>query len=115
MMIKSGRCSILVSEDKKNVSAWINNISFYIRPAERDQFRFDPELAIMKMRHIDERGMIRCSGCGWEGKREEFTSGHMAELLCVACKESLNEVVENDIKTGNLCRLCKKPRSMCVC
>jgi hypothetical protein len=114
-MITKGRCSIFVTEDKKTVMAWINGISFFIRPAERDQFRFDPNRAIMKMIHIDNKGHMRCSKCGWEGARSEFACGHMAELLCVACVVTASEETANDIKTGNICRMCKKPRSMCVC
>lgn len=111
------KCVVVVSSDKKSVSAWVDggSISFYIRPSERDMFRFNPEQAVMFMQHKCIAGIYRCSKCGWEGKRDEFKYGHMAELQCVACIKDFIEQVENDKKTGNICRLCKKPRSICTC
>lgn len=110
-------CIIMVSKDKQTVKAWTNNGSnvWYIRANERDVYRFDPSRALAMMRHKVLANVGRCSNCGWEGPTEEFKYGHMAAILCVACIEDDKKEVENDLKTGNICRLCKKPRHLCNC
>jgi len=110
-------CIIMVSNDKKDVKAWTDggSSSWYIRPMEKDMYRFDPKRALAFMRHKVIAGIGRCSRCGWEGKKEEFKFGHMAAILCVACIADDIKAVDEDIKTGNICRLCKKPRHLCVC
>jgi hypothetical protein len=114
---RKGGCVILVHTNGKGVAAWTNNggNSFFIRPAEKDLFRFDPNRALSFMLHKERKGIVRCSRCGWEGKADEFIHGYMSEVLCVACNKDSTEECERDIATGNICRLCKKPRSSCVC
>lgn len=110
-------CIIMVSNDKKTVKAWTarGSAAWYIRPTEYDIYRFDPKRALAMMRHKVLANIGRCSRCGWEGPKEEFKYGHMAAILCVACIEDDKKDVETDIKTGNVCRICKKPRHLCNC
>ena len=98
-------------------SAWIDygQTAYYIKPAEMDMFRFDPERALMTMIHKVNKGKCRCSKCGWEGNRSEFKRGLMADILCVACSEDYTQQIETDIKTGNHCLKCGEPRSICTC
>ncbi|MFA5306055.1 MAG: hypothetical protein WC365_01260 [Candidatus Babeliales bacterium] len=112
-----GVCIIHVSDDKKDVSAWIDKGSsaWYIKPTEKDMYRFDPERALKFMHHKVMKGVARCSKCGWEGAKSEFKFGQFAELLCVACIEDRVKQVEEDLKTGNVCRICRRPRSICCC
>lgn len=114
---QDGSIIIHVDDDKKDARAWIDkgSTSWFIRISEKDMFRFDPERALKFLQHKVNKGIARCSECGWEGQRSEFKYGHMAALLCVACIEERIKQVENDKKTGNICRLCKKPRSICTC
>ena len=110
-------CVIIVSNDKKDVKAWTESgsASWYIKPTEKDMFRFDPERALGHMRHKVLAGIGRCSRCGWEGKKEEFKFGHMAAILCIACIADDIKETENDIKSGNICLKCRMPRSRCTC
>ena len=110
-------CVIIVQADKKEVKAWTEkgSASWFIKPAEKDMFRFDPEKAIRQMQRKVNAGLGRCSRCGWEGKREEFKFGYMAAILCVACIAEDIKETENDIKTGNICLKCHQPRSRCTC
>lgn len=111
-------CVIIVQNDKKEVKAWTakGSNAWFIKPTEKDMFRFDPEKAIRHMQHKVNDGIQRCSRCGWESKQaEEFKFGYMAAILCVACITDDIKETENDIKTGNICLKCRKPRSRCTC
>lgn len=110
-------CVIIVQADKKEVKAWTENgsASWFIKPYEKDMFRFDPKKAIRQMQRKVNAGIGRCSRCGWEGMKSEFKFGYMAAILCVACIADDIKETENDIKIGNICRKCRQPRSRCVC
>lgn len=115
---KKNECVIHVDKSlSEPVSAWVDNgqTAFYIKQSEKDMFKYDPERALMFMSHMVNRGIRRCSRCGWEGKKEEFRHGHMAELLCIACCADDAETYKKDIQTGNICRICGQPRSRCCC
>lgn len=110
-------CVIIVQNDKKEVKAWTakGSNAWFIKPTEKDMFRFDPEKAIRHMQRKVTAGIGRCSRCGWEGMKSEFKFGYMAAILCVACIADDIKETENDIKTGNICLKCRKPRSRCTC
>jgi len=73
----------------------------------------------------NENWALRCDGCGAELINGTWTKQckkchkNVDELYGMfvphLCKECMDKALENDRKTGNICSMCRLPRSACCC
>lgn len=52
-----------------------------------------------------------CNTCGKEVEPGKLVGLFVPHL----CQECLNEAIERDMQSGNVCTVCHQPRSLCCC
>lgn len=97
---------------------WYNGgRSYPLTAGEEKEASKNPEAFLeMLEEKITKQGLVRCTGCGVEIKESEIAGRPLfAGVDCKACWAKHLTHIENERKSGQVCRMCRKPYSLCCC
>ena len=76
----------------------------------------NPEKLLDKMAAMRAANRYRCTGCGSEmAKSEVYSFPLFSGVACSECGKEHDKQIEHERKTGQVCRMCKQPYSLCCC
>ena len=101
-------------KDGKITNAWLLN-GLQVVPVFKEEEILDPEMFATKILSEKESGKYRCSDCKGIFDGEPAGRPLFAGINCPACWERHSKKIEQERKSGNVCRRCGEPRSLCCC
>ena len=108
----------IVWSNPEYVCAWTDDggRGYRLTPEEKLLASSDPESLLDKMANMRAANRYRCTGCGLEMDKSEVHSFPLfAGVACTACGKKHGEQIEHERKTGQVCRMCRQPYSLCCC
>lgn len=99
-------------------SAYSNDGSkaFIMTSEEKELAKVDPESILDKIIAMREAKRYRCTNCGIEMDESEVGAYPLfAGVICKKCAVEYEKHVEHERKTGQVCRMCRQPYSLCCC
>jgi hypothetical protein len=98
--------------------AWTDNGShaYKLTPEEKILIVKDPEKILDQMIELRSKDRFRCSDCGIEMAKSEVAAYPLfAGVICAKCNIEYGKQIENERKSGHVCRMCRQPYSLCCC
>ena len=85
-------------------------------PLMEEEKKGRPEIILKKLAVMVESGTVRCTSCREDLQKENIAGFPLfAGVTCHGCWKKHLERVEEQRKTGNVCRICGQPRLLCCC
>lgn len=105
---------VVWQENGRLIDAWLDNGGMAV-PISEDEAPLPPEKFAAKLLEEKGQGKYRCTRC--RGTFTGVPAGYpiFAGVNCPECWKEHQRVVESQLVSGNVCRLCGSPRAVCTC
>jgi len=100
------------------VCAWTDGGMHVYRLTEEEKLLAisNPEKLLDKMIAMRAANHYRCTECGRDLSESEVSCFPLfAGVACAECGKKHGERIEHERETGQVCRMCRQPYSLCCC
>jgi len=109
---------IVVAKFSTSWHAWRNHgsTSWPLTDDDIDEANRNPWRLVIKLWMLEKQGYFTCTRCRRTFEKDDnYNICLFADMMCDTCYNHHLEFVEHQRKTGDICLLCGKPRSICHC